>query len=33
MEDITKECPAEFLVLVGDVELFDPDLIESPVVT
>jgi hypothetical protein len=33
MEDITKEWLAEFLIPVGDVELSDPDLIGSPVVT
>jgi hypothetical protein len=33
MEDITKEWTAELLVLVGDVELSDPNLIGSPVVT
>jgi hypothetical protein len=33
MEEITKECPAEFLVLIDQAELSDPDLIESPVVT
>jgi hypothetical protein len=33
MEDITKEWPAEFLVLVEDAELSDPDIIGSPLVT
>ena len=33
MEEITKEWSAEFLVLVDDVELSDPDIIESPLVT
>jgi hypothetical protein len=33
MEEITKEWPVEFLVPVGDVELSDPDLIGSLVVT
>jgi hypothetical protein len=33
MEEITKEWPAEFLVLVEYVELSDPDIIESPLVT
>jgi hypothetical protein len=33
MEDITKEWLLEFLVLVDDVELFDPDIIGSPLVT
>jgi hypothetical protein len=32
MEEITKEWPVEFLVPVGDAELFDPDLIRSPMV-
>jgi hypothetical protein len=33
MEEITKEWPAEFLVPVEDVELSDPDIIGSPLVT
>jgi hypothetical protein len=33
MEEITKEWLIDFLVLVDDVELFDPDIIESPLVT
>jgi hypothetical protein len=33
MEEITKEWSVEFLVLVGDAELSDPDLIGSPMVT
>jgi hypothetical protein len=33
MEEITKEWPAEFLIPVDQVELSDPDLIGSPVVT
>jgi hypothetical protein len=33
MEEITKEWPAEFLVPVDVVELFDPDIIGSPLVT
>jgi hypothetical protein len=33
MEEITMEWPAKFLVPDGDTELFDPDLIRSPVVT
>jgi hypothetical protein len=33
LEEITKEWSAEFLVPVGDAELFDPDLIGSVVVT
>ena len=33
LEEITKEWPAEFLVLVRDAELSDPDLIGSPIVT
>ena len=33
MEEITKEWPIEFLVLVEQTKLFDPDLIRSPVVT
>jgi hypothetical protein len=33
MEDITKEWLAEFLILVEDVELFDPKIIGSPLVT
>jgi hypothetical protein len=33
MEEITKEWPIEFLVLVEDVELFDPDIIGIPLVT
>jgi hypothetical protein len=33
MEEITKEWPAYFLVLVEDVELFDPDIIKIPLVT
>jgi hypothetical protein len=32
MEEITKEWPGEFLILVDQVELFEPDLIGSPVV-
>jgi hypothetical protein len=33
MEDITKEWPIEFLVLVDDAEISDPDIIGSPLVT
>jgi hypothetical protein len=33
MEDITKEWPSKFLVQVEDVELSDPDIIGSPLVT
>jgi hypothetical protein len=33
MDEITKEWPAQFIVPVGDVELSNPDLIGSPVVT
>jgi hypothetical protein len=33
MEEIIKEWPEELLVLVNHVELYDPDLIGSPVVT
>jgi hypothetical protein len=33
MEEITKEWPVEFLVPVEDVELSDPDIIGSPLVT
>jgi hypothetical protein len=33
MEDITKEWSADFLVPVEDAELFDPDIIESLLVT
>jgi hypothetical protein len=33
MEDITKEWPAEFLILVEDEKLSDPDIIVSPLVT
>jgi hypothetical protein len=33
MEEITKEWPAKFLVPVEDVELSDPDIIGSPLVT
>jgi hypothetical protein len=33
MEEITKEWPAEFLILVEQIELSEPDLIGSPVVT
>jgi hypothetical protein len=33
MEEITKEWPAEFLILVDQEELSDPDLIGSPMVT
>jgi len=33
MEEITKEWSTEFLVLVEDAELSDPDIIESPLVT
>jgi hypothetical protein len=33
MEEITKEWSAKFLVLVGNAELFDPDLIRIHVVT
>jgi hypothetical protein len=33
MEQIMKEWPIEFLVSVDDVELFDPDIIGSPLVT
>jgi hypothetical protein len=33
MEEITKEWPAEFLILVGDAEISNPDIIEIPLVT
>jgi hypothetical protein len=33
MEEITKEWPIEFLVLVEDEKLSDLDIIESPLVT
>jgi hypothetical protein len=33
MEEITKEWPAKFLVLVEQTKLSDPDLIKSLVVT
>jgi hypothetical protein len=33
MEEITKERLDEFLLPVGDAELSDPDLIDSPMVT
>jgi hypothetical protein len=33
MEDITKEWPTKFLVPFDDVELSDPDIIGSPLVT
>ena len=33
MEEITKECPEELLVLVNHAELSDPNLIGSLVVT
>jgi F0F1-type ATP synthase delta subunit len=33
MEEITKEWPQKFLVLVEYVELSDPDIIGSPLVT
>jgi hypothetical protein len=33
MEEITKEWPVEFLIPVEDVELSDPDIIGSPLVT
>jgi hypothetical protein len=33
MEEITKEWPAKFLVPVEDAELFDPDIVGSPLVT
>ena len=33
MEEITKEWPTKFLVLVEPKKLSDPDLIRSPVVT
>jgi hypothetical protein len=33
MEEITKEWPTEFLVLVEDVELSEPNIIGSPLVT
>jgi hypothetical protein len=33
MEEITQEWPVEFLVLVEQISLSDPDLIGSPVVT
>jgi hypothetical protein len=33
MEEITKEWPTEFLVLVEDEELSNPDIIGSPIVT
>jgi hypothetical protein len=32
MEEITKEWPAKFLVPAEDAELFDPDIIGSPLV-
>jgi hypothetical protein len=33
MEQITKEWPEEFLVLVDDAKLFDTDIIGSPLIT
>jgi hypothetical protein len=33
MEEITKEWPTKFLVLVEDEELSNPDIIKSPLVT
>jgi hypothetical protein len=33
MEEITKEWPAEFLVLVEEKNISDPDIIGSPLVT
>jgi hypothetical protein len=33
MEEITKEWPTKFLIPVNQEELFDPDLIDNPVVT
>jgi hypothetical protein len=33
IEEITKEWPIEFLVLVDDEKLFDLDIIEIPLVT
>jgi hypothetical protein len=33
MEEINNEWPTEFLILVNQVEMSDPNLIESPVVT
>jgi hypothetical protein len=33
MEEITKEWPVEYLVLVEYVKLSDPEIIESPLVT
>jgi hypothetical protein len=33
MDEISKECPAEFLVPVEYVEIFDPNIIGSPFVT
>jgi hypothetical protein len=33
MEEITKEWPEKFLVPDEDAELFDPDIIGSPLVT
>jgi hypothetical protein len=33
MEEITKEWPIEFILLVGYAEFFDPNLIGSPAVT
>jgi hypothetical protein len=33
MKDITKEWPSEFLVLIDNEKLSDPDIIGSPLVT
>jgi hypothetical protein len=33
MEEITKEWPTKFLVLVEDAKIFNPDIIGSPLVT
>jgi hypothetical protein len=33
MEEITKECPVEYLVPVEDAELSDPNIIGIPLVT
>jgi hypothetical protein len=33
MEEITKEWPAKFLILVRDTKLFDLDIIKFPLVT
>jgi hypothetical protein len=33
LEEITKEWPIEFLILIDQEELFDPDLIGNPVLT